>query len=257
LIVTNDINPLSNAKNQTMRKLLFTTLILASTASLSLLSSCRMGCVKGSGNQQTQNSKVEKFDRIKISGPFHVKLKQDSSMSVSITADDNFFKYIHMDSDDGELSIKTRKSFCGSGEVIVNIGVGNLSRIDGSGAVTYTSDGKLNTGDLKLNLNGKSAVDLDLNAANVTTEGNGLCDVTLRGQATSHQVEFNGAGSIHAFDFVVSKYKIEANGKFDGEINVLNDLDVSCTGSANVQYKGNPSSVNTSKMGAATVTKVN
>jgi hypothetical protein len=240
-----------------MKKLILTTIILASAVSLSLLSSCRLGCVKGSGNQQTENNKVAKFDRIKISGPFHVKLKQDSSMSVSITADDNFFKYIRMDSDDGTLTIKTRKNFCGSGEVVVNIGVGNLTKIEGDGAVTYTSDGKLNTGDLKFELNGKSDVDLDLNAANVITEGNGLCDITLRGQATSHKVEINGSGTLHAFDFVVSKYKLESTGKLEGEINVLNDLDVSSTGSADVQYKGNPTNVNTSKMGAATVRKVN
>ncbi|HWD87505.1 MAG TPA: head GIN domain-containing protein [Mucilaginibacter sp.] len=240
-----------------MKKFLLATIILASAVSLSLLSSCRLGCVKGSGNQQTQNNKVAKFDRITISGPFHVKLKQDSSMSVSITADDNFFKYIRVNSDDGTLSIKTRKSFCGSGEVMVNIGVGNLSRIEGDGAVTYTADGKLTTGDLKFELNGKSTVDLDLNAANVVTEGNGLCDVTLRGQATSHKVEMNGKGTLHAFDFVVSKYDINATGKLDGEVNVLNELNVNSTGASDIQYKGNPSSVNTSKMGASTVTKVN
>src|SRR3569832_2140470 len=137
-----------------MKKFLFITFITASAASLSLLSSCRLGCVKGSGAQATHNSKVDKFDRIKISGPFHVKLKQDSSMSVSITADDNFFKNINLDSDGGTLVVITRKSFCGSGEVVVNIGVGNLTRIEGDGAVTYTSDGKLNTGDWKLELNG-------------------------------------------------------------------------------------------------------
>jgi len=240
-----------------MKKLLLSVIILASAASLSLLSSCRFGCVKGSGTQTTHNEKVEKFDRIKISGPFHVKLKQDSSMSVSITADDNFFRYIKMSSDGSTLTIKTRKNFCGSGEVVVNIGVGMLKRIEGDGPVNYTSDGKLTTGDLRLELNGKSEVDMDLNAANVITETNGLSNVTLRGQATSHKVEVNGSGTLHAFEFVVSKYDIQSTGKFDGEVNVLNDLGVQSTGSANVQYKGNPRNVNTSKTGASTVTHVN
>ena len=240
-----------------MKKILSFTLILAATASLSLLSSCRFGCVKGSGNQQTHNSKVDKFDKIRISGPFHVRLKQDSSMSVSITADDNFFKYISMDSDGGSLVIKTRKNFCGSGEVIVNIGVGNLSKIEGDGAVTYNSDGKLNTGDLKLELNGKSTVDMDLSAANLVTECNGYGEITLRGQASSHKIEMNGAGTVHAFDFVVAKYVIESTGKADCDINVLNSLDVNSTGASNIQYKGSPSNVNTSKMGASTVTHVN
>lgn len=240
-----------------MKKLLLTTIILASAVSLSLLSSCRFGCVKGSGNQQTQNNKVAKFDRIIISGPFHVKLKQDSSMSVSITADDNFFKYIRTESDGGELNIRARKDFCGSGEVIVNIGIGQLTKLEGNGAVTFTSDGQLVTKDLKIGLNGAGKIDLDLNAANVTTEGSGATEIDLKGQATSHKIELSGTGKVHAFDFVVGSYDLHTTGASNCEINVLNSLNVNTTGASDVKYKGNPSSVNTSKLGAGTVTKVN
>ena len=39
------------------------------------------------------------FKQIDISGGFKVNLKQDSSMTVSITADDNLMKYIRTEID--------------------------------------------------------------------------------------------------------------------------------------------------------------
>jgi hypothetical protein len=233
------------------------TVALVAAAAVAILPSCRFRCIKGSGHQVTENHKVGNFTNLKISGGFKVNLKQDSSQAVDITADDNLMKYIHVESDGDELRIYCKKNVCGSGEMIVNVGVRNLSRLEGSGAVNFTSQGKINTKDLSINLAGASKVDMDLTAANVTTEGAGSSEIDLRGQATSHRIELTGAGKVHAFDFVVGKYDIHSTGAADCEINVLNDLNVSSTGASDVKYKGNPSNVNSSKVGAGSVTHVN
>ena len=114
----------------------------------------------------------------------------------------------------------------------------------------------MNINDLHLELNGASKVDMDLNAANVVTEGSGSTDMTLRGQATSHKIEFAGSGKVKAGDFVVGSYDIETTGASECTINVLKDLNVNTTGAADIKYRGNPTSVNTSKTGAASVTKI-
>jgi len=166
-------------------------------------------------------------------------------------------QYIHTESDGTELHIHSRKNMCGSGEMVINIGVANLEEIRGSGAVDFSSDGKLNTKDLKIRLSGAGKVDLDLTAANVITEGNGSSEITLKGQATSHKVDLMGSGKIYALDFVVGAYDIHTTGASHCEINVLNSLDVNTTGASEIQYRGNPSHVNSSKTGASTLTKVN
>jgi hypothetical protein len=240
-----------------MKKIYVATLAIISVASISMLSSCRLGCVKGSGRQVTESHKVNDFTAIKISGGFKVNLKQDSSKTVTITADDNLMKYIRSESDGDELKIYTRKNFCSSGEIVINIGVKNLEKIEGSGAVDFTSDGKLNTKDLDIRLSGAGKVDLDLTAANVTTSGSGSTEIDLKGQATSHKVEMTGNGDMHAFDFVVGSYDIHTTGASDCEINVLNSLNVNTTGASDIKYKGNPASVNSTKTGASTLTKVN
>jgi Putative auto-transporter adhesin, head GIN domain len=240
-----------------MKKLHLTSILFIAIVSLALLPSCRFHCVKGSGNHVTQNVSMGKFSHIYIEGGYKVVLKQDSSYKVSITADDNLMQYIHTESDGGELHIHSRKNMCGSGEIVINIGVGNLEELRGAGAVDFTSDGKLNTKDLKIKLDGAGKVDLDLTAANVITEGSGSNEITLKGQATSNKVDLMGSGKIYALDFVVGAYDIHTTGASHCEINVLNSLDVNTTGASEIQYRGNPSHVNSSKTGASTLTKVN
>ena len=240
-----------------MKKLYSTAILGIAALSLSVLSSCRLGCVKGSGHQITENHRASDFTRLDISGGFKINLKQDSSLTVSVTADDNLMKYIHINSEGDKLRIYSKKNICGSGEIVLNIGVKNLEVIKTSGGISLVTDGKLNTKDLHLELNGASRIDMDLNAANLFTEGSGSTDMTLRGQATSHKIEFAGSGKVKAGDFVVGSYDIETTGASECTINVLKDLNVNTTGAADIKYRGNPTSVNTSKTGAASVTKIN
>lgn len=240
-----------------MRKLYLNTIVFIAAISLTVLSSCRFGCIKGSGNQITENRKGGQFNRIEIDGGFKVVIKQDSSFTLNIHADDNLMKYIRSSVSGNRLKVYSKRSFCGSGEVVLTIGVKNLEEIKSGGGITLSTDGKLNTKDLHLDFSGAAKVDMDLNAANLITEGSGSTDIVLRGQATSHRVDLTGSGKIDALDFVVGKYDIHTTGASDCSINVLNELDVNTTGSSDIKYRGNPTSVNTSKTGASSVTKIN
>jgi hypothetical protein len=240
-----------------MKKIYLSAILFIAAISITALSSCRFGCVHGSGRQVSESHKLTDFTKIEISGGFKVNLKQDSSLNVTITTDDNLMKYMRTSVDGDKLRISAKRNFCSSGETVVNIGVRNLDAIETAGAVDLNSDGKINTKDLHFELNGASKVNMDLNAANVIMEGNGASEINLKGQASSNKIEFSGSGKIYAFDFVVGSYNIETTGASHCEINVLHDLTVNTTGAAEVQYKGNPTSVNSSKTGSASITKVN
>ncbi len=240
-----------------MKTVYLIPIIFVAAAAVATLPSCRYRCIKGSGHQVTENHKVGNFTDLEVSGGFKVNLKQDSSQTVGITADDNLMKYVHVESDGEKLHIYCKKNICGSGEMVLNVGVKNIDKLEGAGAVNFTSEGKINTKDLNIHLAGASKVDMDLTAANVVTEGAGSSEINLRGQATSHRIDLTGAGKVHAFDFVVGKYDIHSTGAADCEINVLNELNVNSTGASDVKYKGNPSNVNSSKLGAGSVTHVN
>jgi hypothetical protein len=239
-----------------MRKIHLALMAVFAGLALGSLSSCKFNCVHGSGNQKTESRKVGDFKRIDISGGFKVVLKQDSSMSLKITADDNLLKYIRTYTDGDRLRIYSKRNMCNTGEMIINIGVRNLEEVKASGAVDLEGDGKFATQDLFFKLSGATKVTMDLNAANVKAEGSGATELNLKGQATSLNADLSGSGKIYGLDFVVGNCDIETSGVGHCEVNVLHQLNIHSSGASEVKYRGNPSITN-DKSGASSVEKVN
>ncbi|MCC8426660.1 head GIN domain-containing protein [Mucilaginibacter sp. UR6-11] len=241
-----------------MKKTDLAILALFAGVSLLLLSSCKIGCVKGSGNQASAARKVTDFTKLDISGAFKIILKQDSTLGVTVTTDDNLLQYVKTDIDGDRLVISTsKKSICSSGSIAITIGVRHLEAIKASGAVDLASDGKIVTKNVNLELSGATKINLDLDAADVTTTANGVTEITLKGQASSHSIEFDGGGKLHAFDFVAGSYNITSSGASECDINVLRELTVKSSGASAVKYKGNPATINNNKTGVSSITKVN
>lgn len=232
------------------------SILCAALLALTTFSSCMMNCLHGSGVEAKENRKVNDFTKINVSGGYKITLKQDSSLGLSITADDNVLKYLRTTVEGDELKIDTKKNICAKNPIAITIGIHNLEAIKGSGAIEVLSDGKLKVKDMDIHLSGASKINLDMDADNVTTRGSGATELTLKGQAASHNVHLTGSGKLYALDFVVGKYDVETTGASECKINVLNELNIHVTGAADISYKGNPAHVTTSKTGAAEIKKL-
>jgi hypothetical protein len=240
-----------------MRKAYLTFLVILAGNCLLLLSSCKVGCVKGSGHVVPENRKVADFTKLEIAGAYKITLKQDSSLNVTVSAYDNLLKYIKTEVSGDKLKISTdKKNICSSGEITVTIGVKNINAIKTSGAIDISTDGKLVTKNIEFDLSGATKLDLDLDAADVNTKSSGVTEIILKGQASTHNIEMDGGGKLHAFDFVTGNYNIETSGASDCEINVLRDLTINSSGAASIKYKGNPTSIHNQKSGVSSLTKV-
>lgn len=240
-----------------MHKTIQSLAVTAIVATLSVFTSCKYSCIKGSGHEVTENHKVSNFDKIDVSGGFRVVLHQDSSLNVDLTADDNLQKNVIIRVDGSKLRIYNKRNTCTSRAMVLNIGVRNLNEITTIGTVDLQVQGKLNVQDIALNFSGASTVNMNLNAANVHTEGSGATEIHLSGQATSHKIDLSGSGRLYAFDFVTGTYNIITSGASYCEVNVLKTIKVNSSGAAEIRYKGNPTSVDNEKSGAATIIKVN
>ncbi len=217
---------------------------------------CKDSCLEGSGTEKTDKRQLAAFNELEITGSFNVTLVQDSTSSVTITADDNIVSVIKTDVSGDKLKISSdKKNLCSTKEIAITIGVRSLKSIAASGAVELESNGHLNLGDLELNLSGATKVNLDVTAANIETEASGVNDITLKGQARSHNIAFSGSGNLKAFDLVTGNYTIESSGQSNCDINVLNELNINTTGAAEIKYKGTPKKINKNKTGALTLTK--
>jgi hypothetical protein len=241
-----------------MKKTYLTLLAIVVGIGMLILSSCKLGCEHGSGHQSTETRKVADFTKIDVSGEFKVNIKQDSSLALNITTDDNLMKYIKTKVSNNKLYISTKdRNICTNGPIAITIGVRNLSEIASAGGVEIVSQGKLVTKDFHFDLSGATKINMELDAANVSTEGSGATEISLKGQASSHTIDLSGGSKVYAFDFIVGNYNIDLSGASDCEINVLHSLNVSSSGASSIKYKGNPSSIHNDKSGISSITKVN
>ena len=232
------------------------TLVAFLALSSVILPSCHIGCIEGSGKTVTEDRKISNFSKIDVAGNFTINLKQDSSLSLNVSADDNIMKYVRVEVAGEKLRIYTRKNLCSAQPITVNVGIKNVEEIKGSGMTEINSVGRMNTQNLKLNFAGVTKVNLDLSAADVETEGRGSTELNIKGQAASHKVNIAGVGELHALDFVVGSYNIKINGSGNSQINVLKSLVANSSGVSTIEYRGNPSEVDTHKSGASQVKKI-
>jgi len=234
------------------------TTFLTGMLSLStLLISCNgFNCIRGSGNQVSQDRKIEAFTKVETSGSIKVILKQSKDYGLRITADDNIQKQIETYVRGNTLIIDMDGSFCDGGPITIYVNSQEYEGIDASGAVEILSDGKLNVKNFELNLNGSSKVDIDINAANIKTSSSGASEIFLKGQAGSHELDLSGSSSVEALDFVVGRYRIESSGASSSRINVLNELNISSSGSSDVVYRGKPSRIKNNESGASSLKKI-
>jgi hypothetical protein len=231
------------------------SLMLASAA---MLSSCSNKCIEDSGKHITKDAKVKPFDEIELSGPVKLVLRQDSSFAVRISADSAIMEQVKPDVSGHTFKLDlAAMKYCGTDSILVSVGVGAVKKITAKGASKVYSDGRLNLGDLNLNLSGTTDLNLNINAGKLKTKIDGASRLTLSGQAGSHELESKGVLNLDAFNFVVGLYDLEVDGTGKLNINVLNDLKVNTSGATQIYYKGNPKNVSEKKSGTAKLQKVN
>ena len=222
------------------------------------LSSCNgPDCIRGSGNQVSKTRNLGSFSKIETSGSFEIIVKQDSTSSLVINADDNIQDEIETSINGKTLSIGIGSNICDSGPILIYINSKDFEKIKASGSVDIKSDGLLNVNDFELNLSGSSKVMLEMNAKTLRTSSSGSSDISLKGQAGAHELELSGSGNIDALEFVVGEYNIRSSGSSQSKINVLNVLNVRSSGSSTVEYKGKPSKVSNHDSGSSQIISIN
>lgn len=221
------------------------------------LNACNSECIKGSGNSKTEDRSISDFSKIEFGGNIKLTVYQDGNTSMNITADDNILKEIKTNMAGNVLKIEMNGNYCNLGPIEIVLHTKRLNGIDASGSAEIISATPINSDNFDLKLSGNSKVDLDLVTGRLKTKTSGSAEINLKGQAREHILDMSGSTQLSAFEMIVSDYKIESSGSTDCKINVLNSLNVKSSGASNIQYKGNPKTVNNDKSGTSDLVHVN
>ncbi|HEV8285649.1 MAG TPA: head GIN domain-containing protein [Chitinophagaceae bacterium] len=219
-------------------------ILIIAVSSLLLFSSCReifAKRIRGNGNITTQTRSAGQFNSIDVSGAIDVYVKQDSSSSIKVEADENLQQYIETITDGDVLRIKAEPGFNirSSRQIKVYVSSAAFKRFEASGACKIFGENKItSSSDIDYDLSGSCDITMDINAPKISADVSGACSLRLKGETKDFHVHGSGSTDIKSLDLLAENVDLDISGAGDAEVYASVKLTGSISGAASVNYKG-------------------
>src|SRR5688572_3027731 len=227
------------SKPTTMKRIfLFALLILVFASGCREISGRKE---RGSGNIKTDTRNASGFHSVHVSGDIDVFLKQDSSTTVKVEADDNLLEYIEVYTDNSTLIIRTQSGVRLRPSNKIKVWVSNPSyrELKVSGASSMQSETRItSTEGVRVGISGASEGRLEIDAPRVSVEISGASNLTIRGRTKDLEAGSSGASHIKCFDLLAENTEVEASGASSAEVYASVRLEGRASGASQIKYKG-------------------
>ena len=214
------------------------------------------GGLIGSGNLETEEYAFTNFTEVEISTAFEFEIKQSSSYSINVTADDNVMEYVQVSQVGQTLKIGLGTvTWFGPKTLRASVTMPQLSGLTVSGASRGDVYDFSSTEDLDITVSGASRVNGDITAGNVEFDISGASTIQLEGSANDMVASVSGASRLNLGGFTVNNADVGFSGASSGTVNLDGRLDADLSGASRLWYIGEPvmGTINTS--GASTISQ--
>ena len=219
-----------------MRKKSLTLLILT----VLVLSGCMLfpdipATVKGSGNVISEAREVNGITSIDVQDSMEVNVKFGAVESLVITGEDNVIFLIETNVHNHQLIVNTKPSmtYIATKPIRVDVTVTTLS------GVSVSSSGSLNV----------SGYSGDLLAIDVSGSGK----LSVDGVANTVTISLDGSGEINADKLLAKKATVALSGSGKVMVFASEELEVTLSGSGQIQYSGDPPKISKNISGSGTM----
>ena len=214
------------------------------------------GVLIGSGNLETEEYTFANFTRVEISSAFEFQIRQSSSYSINVTADDNVIDHVQI-SQDGQ-TLKIRVGGVPSFRRVTLKASVTMWQLDGltvSGASSGTVSDFSSTEAVSIAVSGASRVTGDITAGDIGFDVSGASTIELEGSADNMVAVVSGASRFSLDDFTVNNANVNISGASTGTIDLDGRLDANVSGESTLLYVGDPVMGTINVSGASTLSK--
>jgi hypothetical protein len=238
-------------KGESMNGREISAVILAS-ALLIAVSGCLdfRGCINGSGNLKDEKRDLARFDGIELSGSAILHLTQGSPQSVRLEAEDNILDAISTEVSNGVLHIGTKRCIRNTRPIKVYATAEKIESIAVSGSGSIIGTNTITSDDLRLEISGSGASDLDLRCRTLQMDISGSGRARLSGRVVEQSAQISGSGSILGYNLSTDRSDLTLSGSGTAQVNVSKELSVDISGSGMVYYIGSPGTIKESITGS-------
>jgi hypothetical protein len=198
-------------------------------------------CIEGSGILVNETRNSGDFHSVSLTMPATLTVRQATTPSLRIEADDNILPFISTTVKDGTLTIsQTRPCIRPTGTIRMSSTSPGFRELAILGTGDLLSDGILRTPGLAARITGAGNMDLSVDTATLSTTVTGTGNVRLSGIAQEHIISLPGAGSVDAAALQTARTTVEILGSGNVKVNASDALTVKITGAGTVLYTGTP-----------------
>ncbi|RKR06451.1 putative autotransporter adhesin-like protein [Maribacter vaceletii] len=216
--------------------------------------------IKGNGNVTTINRTTTDYDAVSVSGWFDVELVDGTEGEISIKGEENLLEYIITKVKDNKLVIKVEKGVnlkpsSWNDGIVITVPVESISSVALSGSGDIVGKKTIKTSNFETAMSGSGDITLDIDSNNINASMSGSGDINLSGATTNFDATISGSGDIKAFDLIADNVDATISGSADIKVTAKQKLKARVSGSGDINYKGNPTKIDTKVSGSGDITK--
>ncbi len=197
--------------------------------------------IEGKGPKVTKTLDLDNFTGFEMAVSGNVYIRQGSTQSVKIEAQQNIIDNLVTDVSDKNWKIKFDQNVRNYEGIKIWITIPTLTKayVSGSGDIIgetkFTGLGNLMTG-----ISGSGDIKLDVEAKDIEGKISGSGGVKLNGSANALNISISGSGDFFADGLKTQTSTIKVSGSGNCTVDASDALTVHVSGSGDVKYKGRP-----------------
>jgi len=238
----------------TILVLCFSGCVVVSLSDTNMLSG-KGESISGKGDEEKYEINVGEFNRIKVECNCEIQYYAVSSNIVTLEVQSNLREYFVVETQDGELIVRTTKNISKSSTPVLTVSTPALNSLTISGECTFNAIDKVRADTFNLTISGAGEGKAELEVNNLKANISGACSFELSGKADNAEIALAGAGEFKAFSLQVREATVGLSGAGTIKINCSEKLSINANGAGSIEYKGSPS-VSLNKNGLVSVKKV-
>ena len=211
--------------------------------------------VHGNGNVVTKERKAEDFTGIKVSSGIDVYLKQGNNMSITVDADENLHDYILTEVRNGVLNVYTDANIRESKMKRVYVTMKDINSVSTTSAGDVVGETPVKCDRLELSASSAGNIKLEVTSKEIKINISSSGDMTLSGETDILEADLSSAGDLNAYELTVREADISASSAGDADINVTEKLTARASSAGDINYRGNPKSIDSHSSSAGGIHK--
>lgn len=225
-------------------------LLLAVTLSTA---ACDLVGVRGSGDVISESREVSGFTRIVLEGSGRVSIEVTGDESLTIEAEDNLMPLLTSEVEDGVLVLRSNEAISPTRDIVYMITAATLE------GVTIQGSGEVGAPDVdapafEAIVSGSGELFLpDLTTEELVVRISGSGDAEVSGSASHLELDLSGSGSYLGEELVAMTANVDNSGSGEATVNVSDNLKATLSGSGEIIYFGEPTSVDSAVSGSGEI----